>query len=89
MRIDSTIKLRQMAGENIIIRQNNGVENMTNVVGLNETAVALYNALKDTDFTLDDVARYLCDNYEVDAVTARHDAAEWVEQLRSQNLLVS
>lgn len=88
MKIDRNKKVRQVDGENIVIMQADGAADMTQVVALNESAMELYDRLKDSDFTVDDVVRMLLDIYEVDEATARHDAAEWVDQMRKQRLIL-
>lgn len=87
MRIDPRRKVRDVAGEHIVIMQADGTADMTRVVALNESALMLYNRLKDKEFELDDVVRALLDEYEVDEATARHDAAEWIETMRANAML--
>lgn len=89
MRIDSRKKVRSVSGENIVIMQAADMADMTRVVALNESAMELYNALKDCEFTVEDVVRTICDIYEVDEPTARRDAADWVEQMRKEGLIVA
>lgn len=88
MRINKIRKVRQVAGENIIISQVDGVTDMTRVAALNESALELYNQLKGREFTIDDVTKVLLDTYDVDDSTARADAATWVEQMRKEGLIV-
>lgn len=87
MRINPDTKVRQVAGENIIIRVAGGADDMTTVMALNETALDIYNTFKGRDFTLDEVVQWLVDTYEVDAETARNDAETWLGQMRKQRLL--
>lgn len=88
MRIDKRQKIRDVAGEHIVIRMGAGVTDMTEVVGLNESAMELYNAFKELEFSLDDVVRRLTELYEVDEATARRDAEAWVASMREQGLIV-
>ena len=88
MRIDRIKKVRQVASENIIISQVDGVTDMTRVAALNESALELYNQLKGREFTIDDVTKVLLDTYDVDEPTAHADAATWVEQMRKEGLIV-
>lgn len=88
MRIDKIQKIRQVAGENIIISQSSGVSDMTRVAALNESALEIYNQLKDCEFTIEDVVKVLLNTYDVDESTARTDAAKWVEQMRKEGLIV-
>lgn len=88
MRIDTRRKVRNVSGENIIIRQLEGTVDMTQVVALNESAMLLYNELKSKDFTTDDIVQVLLDNYDIDEATARRDAEEWVVSMREQGLII-
>lgn len=88
MKIDPNKKVRKVAGENIIIMSDGGATDMTRVVALNESALELYNALKDCDFELDDVVRVLTETYEVDSATARRDAEEWIASMKQNNILI-
>lgn len=88
MKIDIRKKVRQVSGENIVLMQAAGTADMTQVVALNESALELYNILKEHEFTLDDVVRTMLDTYEVDEATARADAEKWVAQMREQRLII-
>lgn len=87
MRIDTRRKVRSVSGENIIIRQLEGTVDMTQVVALNESAMLLYNELKDKDFTIEDIVQTLLAHYDTDEATARRDAEDWVAAMRKQNLM--
>ena len=88
MKIDIRKKIRSVAGENIVMMPAAGTTDMTQVVALNDSALELYNILKEHEFTLDDVVRALLDTYEVDEATARADAEKWVAQMRKQRLII-
>lgn len=88
MKIDPRKKIRSVAGENIIIKQADGMADMSTVVAFNSSALELYNHLKEREFTEDDVVACLTSLYDVDPATARHDAAEWLGQMREQGLLI-
>ena len=88
MRIDTQKKLRSLLGENVVITGSGSTTDMTRVVSLNDTALDLYNALKDRDFELDDVVQVLTDTYAVDAATARRDAEKWIGEMRDNHLLL-
>ena len=87
MRIRNDVKVRQVAGENIIIMQDAGATDLTRVVGLNESSVLLFEKLAGKDFDIDDVVRVLCDAYEVDDTTARRDGTSWMEEMSRNGLL--
>ena len=77
-----------MAGENIVIMQADGEADMTKVVALNESAMLVYEQLKDKEFAVADVARVLTDEYEVDEATAMADAEELVASMRREHLII-
>ena len=82
------MKVREVAGENIVIMQGVGGTDMTRVVALNESALLLYNALSEREFELSDVVHLLVDEYEVDEEAARKDAEAWVADMKKNNLVI-
>ena len=87
MRINDKMKLRNVAGENIILMQNADGTDMTRVVALNESALLLYNRLMGREFELDDVVHALVDEYEVSEADARKDAEAWVAEMKKNALV--
>ena len=59
MKIDARYKVREMAGEHVVIMQGRYGADMTRVVALNETSLFLWNALEDRDFDIAEAARLL------------------------------
>lgn len=88
MRFDERKKVRTVAGENIVIMQADGEADMTKVVALNESAMLVYEQLKDKEFAVTDVACVLTDGYEVDEATAMADAEELVASMRRERLII-
>ena len=87
MKIDARYKVREMAGEHVVIVQGRYGADMTRVIALNDTSLYLWNALEGRDFDTADAARLLTERYEVDRATALRDAGAWVGKLRECNLL--
>ena len=81
MKIKEGYKVREMAGEHVIIKQGRFGADMTRVIALNATSLLLWQELQGRDFEVEDVAKVLTDNYEVEAATATADAAAWMEKL--------
>ena len=88
MKINPKMKVRHVAGEDIVITQSPEAADMTKVIALNESALHLYNALQERDFTMQDVVDTLLEAYDVDADTARRDAEAWVAEMQ-QNLMIT
>lgn len=87
MKIGEEYKVREMAGEHVIVMPGRYGADMTRVVALNATSLFLWNALRGRDFTAADAARLLVENYEVDEATANRDAEAWCAQLAECGVL--
>ncbi|MDR0907469.1 MAG: PqqD family protein [Rikenellaceae bacterium] len=82
MRINPRCKLRDIAGEKVIILQGRAGADMTQLVTLNSSAEWLFNQLSAMDsFEKDDVNKLLRSHYDVDDRTARRDADAWFFRL--------
>ena len=79
MRIKEEYKVREMAGEHIVVMQGR--------YGVNETSLWLWNRLQGREFGTDDVRDLLLGEYDVDAETAERDAQAWVARLKTCNLV--
>ena len=87
MRIKSEYKVRQIAGENVVILQGRGDSDMTQIIALNESSLLLWNGLEGKDFVTEDVAALLCANYEVAEEVAANDAQAWVKRMQECGLV--
>ncbi len=87
MRIKTNYKIRKIAGESIIVAAGATNINTTTIITLNPTSEWLWEQLSGRDFTIEDVASLLCQEYEIDSERATADATKWVEQLRNTNLI--
>ena len=88
MRIDSKYKVRQVANENVVLVQGRNPGDMTTVIALNETALFLWNELRDKDFERDTVVDLLTATFDVDSDTAGRDADKWIAELQGHNVIV-
>lgn len=81
MKINPNYKLREIAGETIVVNQGTTGVNMTRIISLNASARLLYERLADKEFAVADAANVLMDTYGIGEEQALHDAAKWVESL--------
>lgn len=89
MKAKKGFNLREVCGEQIIVAE--GKENLdfTNIISMNESSAFLWNSVQGKEFTIDDLADLLVDNYMIDENTpldrerAKKDAQamldKWVE----------
>ena len=83
MKIKENYKIRQIAGENLVISQGRGVADMTKVISLNQSAVKLWEALAGREFSEDDAAEVLVSLYGIEKERALTDAKAWIEKLQN------
>ena len=88
MKIDSKAKVRDIAGEKVVIMQGRLGADMTRIIQLNGSSVWLLEQLTDRDFEVADVVELLTSRYDVDEQTATADATKWVEQLRQHKMVI-
>ena len=87
MRINQNCKVREIAGENVVIMQGRNGADLTQIITLNESALILWQALSGSDFEVEDAQRVLTENFVVDDATALRDAQQWVERMRECKLI--
>ncbi|MCR4931650.1 MAG: PqqD family protein [Bacteroidales bacterium] len=87
MRILPRYKVRDVAGEDIVMVQGRNPGDMTTVIALNETSLYLWNNLYGKEFEQGDVAKLLTERYDVDEATAMKDSSEWIATLQEHNIL--
>lgn len=87
MKINEAYKVREMAGEHVVIMQGRYGADLTRVISLNETSLYLWQELQGREFEVEDVVDLLTARYEVDEPTARRDAEAWVEKLKACKLV--
>ena len=59
MKIKENYKVREIAGENLIVEQGKSQSDMTKVISLNNTALLLWKELQGREFSLEDAAEIL------------------------------
>lgn len=81
MKTKKGFNLRQVCGENIIVAEGKENIDFTNIIGMNESAAYLWKRVQGgSDFTADDLAAMLCEEYDVDEATALADAKAVADQ---------
>lgn len=83
MKIKEGFKLRTLCNETVVMAESNKLINFNKLIRLNESAAYLWKCVEGKDFSIDDLANFLVDNYEVDLETAKKDSANlaksWIE----------
>ena len=88
MKINTEHKLREIAGESVVVQQGKVGSDLTKIISLNSSAKYLYETFVGKEFTVEDVAAALVDHYGIDTERAAQDAAKWVDALVSCTVIV-
>ena len=80
MRIKEEIKIKEIAGERVAIRQGKFGVDMTKIIAFNPSAEWLWNQLSGKDFSEKDIVDLLINAYALDETTAAEDAKKWIDQ---------
>ena len=87
MKINSNYKIREVAGETIVVNQGKSAVDMTRIISLNASAKLLYETLAGKEFTLEDVAQILIETYGISNEVALKDAQVWVDSLQKSGII--
>lgn len=88
MRIKKGFVLREVCGEQVIMGEGLGALDFGKLLCLNETAAWLWErAVAAGDFTTEDLAKALCDEYDVDSARALADVTAIVGEWQKVNVL--
>ncbi len=88
MKINSEYRLRNIAGENIVVRESGNDVNMTKVISLNPSSAWLWRELEEKDFDHASATDLLCGHYDVEREIAERDVERWILTLTEHNVIV-
>ena len=74
MKIKTGFVLREMCGENIITGEGLEHINFNKLISLNSTAAFLWNKVADKEFTAEEMAQHLVEEYQIDIELALKDS---------------
>ena len=74
MKIKNGFVLREMCGENIVTAEGMENINFNKLISLNGTAAFLWKNLEGKEFSVEDMAKLLVDQYGIDMELARTDS---------------
>lgn len=82
MKINSSYKLREIAGETIVVNQGTTGMDMTRIISLNASARMLYEKLQGREFSLEEAGQLLVGVYGISMEQAVKDAGVWADALK-------
>lgn len=87
MRIKDGFVLRPLGNEYILLGESVEQVDFNRMLRYNETAAYLWKALQGQDFSEEDMANLLCEEYDIDRETALADCCELVASWRELNII--
>ena len=83
MKIKKGFVLREMCGENIVTAEGLEHINFNKLISLNSTAAFLWRKVTDSEFSAEQLAQYLVEEYGIDMELALSDAEKlcqaWID----------
>lgn len=87
MKIRKGFNIQTVGGENIILLQGKFGVDTTKIISFNETSLFLWNLYKDKEFTTDQIAITLMEEYGIDQELATRDAEMWIQTLIQYSII--
>ena len=81
MKIKQEYKVREIAGENVVIMQGKFGSDLTRIISLNESALYLWHSIEGKEFDTNTIAELLAEQYGIDDQIATTDAQRWIDKL--------
>lgn len=87
MKINPNYKLRNIAGESIIVKQGTRDLDLTHIISLNQSAKFLYETFIGKEFTEEEVAQVLEITFGISKERAGNDAQIWIESMKECHVI--
>ena len=89
MKLKSQLKLRKMGGVYMLVDALAGEVNLTNVYTLNETAAQIWQQVGEGELVMEQLAEFVCQEYEVEYDQALEDVKALVEEWQRLGLVTA
>ena len=87
MKIKNGYELVNRSGQNVIISKDATVASLDNAIVLTDTAVFLWNLLKEKDVTKTDMLNALIENFDISTVLALGDIDVFVRTMKENEII--
>jgi hypothetical protein len=87
MKLKPNYKVREIAGEKMVVMQGKDGVDLTKVILLNTSAEWLWNSLQGKDFTLESAAQLLEERYKIGKEQSVTDAGKWIASMVKVGLI--
>lgn len=93
MRAKPGFRITDVCGSHILVAEGKENIDFSNIISMNESSKLLWDSIQGRDFTAEDLAKILTDNYQIDDNTplpyerALTDAKEVVKQWKNAGII--
>jgi len=88
MRAKNGFKLREVCGEKIVVAEGRENIDFSKIISMNESSAWLWEQIQGKEFDANELARLLCEEYEVDKEKALADSKALMEQWREADIVI-
>lgn len=88
MQVRKGFKLNEVCGERFLVPMGEGNIDFSKLISLNDSSYLLWQRMAKGPFTIDDLTQVLCDEYEIDANTARCDIENIIQQFKAEGVVI-
>ncbi len=86
MKIKKGFTLRNICGENIIVAEGKENIDFSKIISMNESSAFLWEKVKDCEFSAQQLATLLCEEYDVALPTALADSQALMDKWREAGI---
>lgn len=87
MRTKKGFNLRNVCGEQIIVAEGRENIDFSKIINMNDSSAMLWNSIQGKEFTTEDLAKKLAEEYDIDAHTALNDVTALAEQWEKAGII--
>ena len=87
MKIREGFVLRSISGSNVICAIGERSKEFKGIIELNDTSAFLFKKMLEGISTIDELAKELTEEYDVDLLTAKHDTEEFLKKMREVKIV--
>jgi len=87
LKIKSGFELVKRSGQNIVVSKNGTDSKLDNYIVLNDTAVFLWNLLKEKDVTKTEMLNAVIENFDISTVLALGDIDVFVRTMKENGII--
>ena len=88
MKLKSGFVLREVCGQKVIVAEGLEAIDFGHLISLNDSAATIWQiAQKQGDFTVDSIAKEICQQYDIDLNTAQNDIKSLLESWKNLGIV--